>query len=157
MPEQNWGYVILLNSDSSQQALESLNRLAIDFLSKDSLKPQQPVIPLPAKALEMFEGYSAPRAPRSQLFTFVDDLTGGTRIRVVNGKLTRSGLFGRPEPLLYVGKTLFRGEKEPEGTTVFFVTDLGDMAVGGKGVVNIFFSGRGTPPRAPSFRPPLSP
>src|SRR3989449_4534519 len=40
MPGQNWGYVILLNSDNSQQALESLNRLAIDFLSRDFSKPQ---------------------------------------------------------------------------------------------------------------------
>ncbi|PYU51224.1 MAG: hypothetical protein DMG53_01785 [Acidobacteria bacterium] len=142
MPEQNWGYVILLNNDSTQQALESLNRLAIDFLSKDSLKPQQPATTLPAKALEMFAGYYAPRAPRSQLFAFVDDLTGGTRIRVANGKLTRSGLFGRPEPLLYVGKTLFRGEKEPEGTTVFFVTDLGDMAVVSNGLDSISYSER---------------
>src|SRR2546423_1215032 len=142
MPEQNWGYVVVLYSDSSQQALESLNRLAIDFLSKDSLKPQQPVIILPAKALEMFAGYYAPRAPRSKWFAFVDDLTGGTRIRVVNGKLTRSGLFGRPEPLLYVGETLFRGEKEPDGTTVFFVTDLGDMAVVSNGLDSISYSER---------------
>ncbi len=90
MPEQNWGYVILLNSDNSRQALKSLNRLAIDFLSKDFLKPQQPVAALPAKSLKIFTGYYAPRAPRSQLFAFVDDLTGGTRIRVINGKLTRS-------------------------------------------------------------------
>src|SRR5882672_3312005 len=48
MPEQNWGYVILLNSDNSQQALESLNHLAIDFLSKDLPKPQQPVTSLSA-------------------------------------------------------------------------------------------------------------
>ena len=65
-----------------------------------------------------------------------------TRIRVANGKLTRSGLFGRPEPLLYVGKTLFRGEKEPEGTTVFFVTDLGDMAVVSNGLDSISYSER---------------
>src|SRR5438445_1986741 len=134
MPEQNWGYVILLNSDNSQRALESLNHLAIDFLSRDFLKPQQSVTALPARALEIFAGYYAPRAPRSQLFAFVDDLTGGTRVRVINGKLTRSGLFGRPEPLLYVGKNLFRGEKEPEGTTVFFVTQSGDWAVAGEGI-----------------------
>src|SRR6267378_1645172 len=134
MPEQNWGYVILLNSDNSQQALESLNHLAIDFLSKDFSKPQMAAISLPASELERFAGFYAPRAPRSQLFAFVDDLTGGTRIRVVNGKLTRSGLFGRPEPLLYVGKNLFRGEKEPEGTTVFFVTQSGDWAVAGGGI-----------------------
>jgi len=142
MPEQNWGYVILLNSDNSQQALESLNHLAIDFLSKDFPKPQQPVTALPAKSLKMFKGYYAPRAPRSQLFAFVDDLTGGTRIRVINGKLTRSGLFGRPEPLLPVGKNLFREEKEPEGTTVFFVTETGDMAVVGSGLDGIGYSER---------------
>ncbi len=142
MPEQNWGYVILLNSDNSQQALESLNRLAIDFLSKDFLKPQQPVTTLPPKALEMFEGYYAPRAPRSQLFAFVDDLSGGTRIGMINGKLTRSGLFGRPEPLLYVGKTMFRGEKEPEGTTVFFATETGDLAVVSSGLEGISYSER---------------
>ena len=134
MPEQNWGYVILLNSDNSQRALESLNHLAIDFLSKDFLKPQMPAIDLPASELKRFTGFYAPRAPRSQLFAFLDDLAGGTRIRVINGKLTRSGLFGRPEPLLYVGKNLFRGEKEPEGTTVFFVTQSGDWAVAGEGI-----------------------
>ncbi len=142
MPEQNWGYVILLNSDNSQQALESLNHLAIDFLSKDFAKPQQPVVSLPAKSLKMFTGYYAPRAPRSQLFAFVDDLTGGTRIRVINGKLTRCTLFGQPEPLLPVGKNLFRGEKEPEATTVFFVTETGHWAVVGSGLDGIGYSER---------------
>lgn len=142
MPEQNWGYVILLNSGNSRQAIESLNRMAIDFLSEDFLKPQQPVITLPAKSLKMLTGYYAPRAPRSQLFAFMDDLKGGTRFRVINGKLTRSGLFGRPEPLLYVGKNLFRGEKEPEGTTVFFVTPTGNWAVVGSGLNGIPYSER---------------
>jgi CubicO group peptidase (beta-lactamase class C family) len=142
MPEQNWGYVVLLNSDNSQQALESLNHLAIDFLSRDFPKPQQPVLALSAKDLEKFTGYYAPRAPRSQLFAFVDDLSSGTRIRVINGKLMRSGLFGQPEPLLAVGKNLFRGEKEPEGTTVFFTTEAGDMAVAGSGLAGIGYSER---------------
>src|SRR5260370_247373 len=106
------------------------------------VNPQKPVITLPAKALEMFAGYCAPRAPRSQLFAFVDDLTGGTRIRAINGKLTRSGLFGRPEPLLYVGKTMFRGEKEPEGTTVFFATETGDLAVVSSGLDGLSYSDR---------------
>jgi CubicO group peptidase (beta-lactamase class C family) len=142
MPEQNWGYVVLLNSDNSGQALESLNHLAIDFLSKDFPKPQQSVTALPAKALEAFAGYYAPRAPRSQLFAFVDDLTGGTRIRVMNGKLTRSSLFGQAEPLLPVGKNLFRGEKEPEGTTVFFVTETGAMAIVSSGLDGVGYSER---------------
>src|SRR5438128_406159 len=129
MPEQNWGYVVLLNSTNSGRAVEGLNRLAIDFLSKDFPKPKQAAINLAPKELQKYAGYYASRAPRSQLLAFLDDLAGGTRIRVINGKLTRSGLFGQPEPLLSVGANLFRGEKEPEATTIFFPTDSGKMAV----------------------------
>jgi hypothetical protein len=131
-----------LNGDNSQQAVEGLNHLAVDFLSREFPKPQQPVTTPSAKALEILAGYYAPRAPRSQLFAFVDDLSGGTRIRVINGKLTRSGLFGQPEPLLCVGKNLFREEKEPEGTTVFFVTETGDWAVVSSGLDGISYSER---------------
>src|SRR5712692_1824746 len=128
MPEQNWGYVVLLNSTVSGQALEDMNHLAIDFLSKDFPKPQLPVISLTAKELKKFTGYYAPRAPRSQLLAFTEELTGGTWIRATDGKLRRSGLFGgKGDDLLPVGKNLFRGEKEPEATTVFFPDQSGRM------------------------------
>src|SRR5882762_6914692 len=107
MPEHNWGYVVLLNSANSGRALEELNRLAIDFLSRGFPKPQQAVISLAPQQLEKYAGYYASRAPRSQLLAFLDDLAVGTRIRVINGKLTRSGLFSQPEPLLSVGTNLF--------------------------------------------------
>jgi hypothetical protein len=55
-------------------------------------------------------------------------LTGGTWIRVANGKLRCSDLFFRKgNDLLPVGKNLFRGEKEPEATTVFFPDANGRM------------------------------
>ena len=128
MPEQNWGYVVLLNSTASGKALNDMNHLAIEFLSKDFPKPQQPVISLTAKELKKFTGYYAPRAPRSQLLAFLGELTGGTWIRVADGKLECSHLFGKGhEPLLPVGRNLFRGEKEPEATTVFFPNTAGRM------------------------------
>ena len=128
MPEQNWGYVVLLNSTVSGKALEDLNHLAIDFLSKDFPKPQQPVISLAVKELKKFAGYYAPRAPRNQLFAFMEELTGGTWTRVADGKLECSALFGKGhETLLPVGKNLFRGEKEPEATAVFFPDANGRM------------------------------
>jgi CubicO group peptidase (beta-lactamase class C family) len=133
MPEQNWGYVVLLNSTQSYQALVDLNRLAIDFLSKDFPKPQQPAVSIPAGELEKFAGYYAPGAPRSQQLSFVEDLSGGLRIRVVNGQLTRSSLFGKPERLIPVGKNFFRGEKEPEATSVFFTDGAGLMVLSGQG------------------------
>lgn len=134
MPEQNWGYVVLLNSTHSGKTLNDLDRLAIDFLSKDLPKPQQPAVSMPASALEKFAGYYASRAPRSQLLSFMDDLSGGLRIRVINGQLTHSGLFGKPEIMVPVGKHFFRGEKEPEATSVFFTDDAGRMVLSGQGL-----------------------
>jgi CubicO group peptidase (beta-lactamase class C family) len=127
MPEQNWGYVVLLNSTQSFQALLDLNALAIDFLSKNFPKTQHPAVSIPAAELEKFAGFYAPRAPRSQLFAFMDSLTGGLRIRVINGQLTHSSLFGKPEVLIPVGKNFFRGEKDPEATTVFVTDSTGQM------------------------------
>jgi CubicO group peptidase (beta-lactamase class C family) len=143
MPEQDWGYVILLNSSSSSRALTETNRLAIDFLSKDFSKPRQPATSPAAAELEKLAGFYAPRAPRNQMFAFLDDLVGGTRIRVINGKLARSDLFGQPEPLLCVGKNLFRGEKEPEATTIFFTNESGGRALAGNGLNGIPYSERG--------------
>lgn len=134
MPEQNWGYVVLLNSTVSYKALEDMNHLAIEFLSKDFPKPQQPVISLAANELKKFSGYYAPRAPRNQLLAFLGELTGGTWIRVKDGRLESSSLFGKGhEPLLPVGKNLFRGEKEPEATAVFFPDAKGRMIYVGSG------------------------
>ena len=142
MPEENWGYVVLLNSTNSGRALHDLNLLTIDFLSIGFPKPQQSVINPPAGDLEQFGGFYAPRAPRTQMFAFLDDLAGGTRIRVIKGRLTRSGLFGQPEPLLSVGKNAFRGDKEPEGTMIFFADEFGDMAIAGSGLEGIPYSQR---------------
>lgn len=129
MPEQNWGYVVLLNSTTSYQAILDLNALAIDFLSKDFLKPQQTAIALSPAEMEALTGYYAPRAPRSQLFAFTEELTGGLRIRVINGKLTRSTLFGDPEVMIPVRKNFFRAEKEPEATSVFLTDSAGRMVI----------------------------
>lgn len=134
MPEQNWGYVVLLNSTQSGQALNDLNKLAIDFLSKDFPKPQHPAVTMSAGDLEKFSGYYAPAAPRSQLLAFVDDLAGGVRIRVINGQLMRSGLFGKSEPMLWVGKNFFRGEKEPEATSIFVTDGAGRMTFSSQGM-----------------------
>jgi len=144
MPEQNWGYVVLLNSTQSFQALLDLNKLAIDFLSKDFPKTQQPAVSVPAADLEKFAGYYAPRAPRSQLLSFIEDLSGGVRIRVIHGQLTRSSLFGKPRALLCVGKNFFRGEKEPEATSVFVTDSAGHMVLSDQGMEGFSYGERTT-------------
>jgi CubicO group peptidase (beta-lactamase class C family) len=142
MPEQNWGYVVLLNSTQSFQALLDLNKLAIDFLSKDFPKNQQPAVSVPAAELEKFAGYYAPRAPRSQLLSFIEELSGGLRLRVLHGQLTRSSLFGKPQPLVCVGKNFFRGEKEPEATSVFVTDSAGHMVLSNQGMEGFSYGER---------------
>ena len=144
MPEQNWGYVVLLNSTQSFQALLDLNKLAIDFLSKDFPKSQQPAVSVPAAELEKFAGYYAPRAPRSQLLSFLEDLSGGLRLQVIHGQLTRASLFGKPEPLLCVGKNFFRGEKEPEATSIFIADSAGHMVLSSQGMEGFSYGERTT-------------
>lgn len=133
MPEQNWGYVVLLNSTQSYKALLDLNSLAIDFLSKDFPKPQQPAVAVSAAELQNVAGFYTNLAPRSQVVAFLDDF-GGVRIGVANGQLTRSSLFGKPEPLIPLGKNFFRGEKEPEATAVFIPLPGGKMAFSSQGI-----------------------
>jgi len=129
MPEQNWGYVVLLNADFSGKALDDLNQLAIDFLSKDFPKPQPPVPQLSAADLKRFTGFYAARAPRNQLIAFMTDLLDNTRVRLKNNQLTLAGMFGAPKPLIPVGKNLFRNEKDPEATVAFFPSPAGQMCL----------------------------
>jgi CubicO group peptidase (beta-lactamase class C family) len=142
MPEQNWGYVVLLNGDFSGKALGELNTLAIDFLSKDFPKPQPPVPQLSAAELEKFTGFYADCAPRKQLLAFLGDLLDGKRVRIQNNQLAISGMFSRPKPILAVGKNLFRQEKAPEATIAFFPNASGRMCLVGFGENRTAYSER---------------
>ena len=145
MPEQNWGYVVLLNDAGAGEALNNINRLAIEFLSKDYPKPYKPVTALPPADLQSLAGFYAQRAPRSQMLAFLDDLAGGIHIRVRDNQLTRSSMFGKPETLLPAGKNLFRAEKEPEATTLFFTDDSGRVAFTAAGDANVSYAVRTSP------------
>jgi hypothetical protein len=145
MPEQNWGYVVLLNSAGAGESLEHINRLAIEFLSKDYPKPYKPVSALQSADLQSFAGFYAQRAPRSEVLAFLDEVAGGIRIRAIGGQLTRSSLFGKQESLLPAGKNLFRAEKESEGTTLFFPDEAGRMAFTSMGDAGASYAVRTSP------------
>lgn len=145
MPEQNWGYVVLVNSTVSGKAIQDLNRLAIDFLSQGLPKPQQPTINLAAGQLAQFAGYYAPRAPRSQLLAFLEDLLGGVRFVIENGRFYRAPLLGKRTELLAVANNSFRTEKEPEASTIFFPIEGGGVAVSSAGIDGIPYAERVSP------------
>ena len=127
MPEENWGYVVLVNRDASWRAIEELGLLITRFLGKDSTRPQQPAVRLDVAELRKYEGFYTPRAPRRQLLSFPEDLAGGIRIDVEDGALAQSRLFGTRERLIPVGTHLFRRTEELETTVVFFENSEGVM------------------------------
>lgn len=129
MPEQNWGYVILLNSDFSGKTLEDLNKLAIDFLSRDFSKPELAPASVTAADLRKFAGFYESRAPRIQLLSFLGELFDNKRVRVQNNQLALSGMFDAPKSVLPAGKNLFRHEKDPEATIAFFKNASGQMCL----------------------------
>jgi CubicO group peptidase (beta-lactamase class C family) len=147
MPEQNWGYVALLNSTSAGagEALGKINHLAIDFLSKAYAKPYKPVAAVDASSLKALAGFYAARAPRDQMLSFLDNVFGGIRIRVAGNQLARASMFGKPQTLLPAGTNLFRAEKEPEATTIFFANESGQMAMTCMGDEPISYAERVSP------------
>jgi CubicO group peptidase (beta-lactamase class C family) len=152
MPEQNWGYVVLLNSAISVKALQDMNTLAIDFLSKDFPRMQAPVISASAADLQAVAGHYESQAPRSQIFAFMDELTGGLNISAGDAMLVTKGLFGKPASLYPVGKNLFRGEKDPEATSVFFTGPEGESAYSSAGSIDGMMYGARTSPIWPYTR-----
>jgi len=145
MPEQNWGYVVLLNGDFSGKALRDLNTLAIDFLSKDFPKPQPAAVELASTELEKFTGFYAARAPRNQMLAFLSDLSDAKRVRVQNNQLAISSMFGAAKPVIAAGKNQFRNEKDPETTIVFFPNASGQMCLVAVGEPGAAYSERINP------------
>jgi CubicO group peptidase (beta-lactamase class C family) len=131
IPAQRVGYAILLNADSDS-ALDAIEKLVFDDLTRGLPHEQQPVISLSAAELESFEGYYAPENPRAELERFADELTGGIWIGATGGALERKEFLGLREKLVPVGARRFRRETEPEASFVFIPKDDQGMILAGR-------------------------
>jgi hypothetical protein len=94
------------------------------------------VISVSPADLQAVAGHYEPQAPRNQLFVFMDQIMGGFDISAGDASLVTKGLFGKPKTLYPVGKNLFRGEKDPEATSVFFAGPDGENAYSAAGSVD---------------------
>jgi hypothetical protein len=82
----------------------------------------------------------------------MDELTGGLNISAGDAMLVTKGLFGKPASLYPVGKNLFRGEKDPEATSVFFTGPEGESAYSSAGSIDGMMYGARTSPIWPYTR-----
>jgi CubicO group peptidase (beta-lactamase class C family) len=113
------GFVVLLNSTHSQDALRRISQLAVRYLKMDVEAPPKPTAEVADSILKKYEGYYHDASPRNQAAAFLEWLVSGRTIRVDGNHLVSTPTFGSAVPLIPVSETLFRLEADPEATRVF--------------------------------------
>ena len=125
------GYVILLNSTHSPEAMRRIAKLAVRYLKADVEPPPKPKATVAAATLRSYEGYYHDANPRNQAFAFIEWLTSGRSVTVSGDHLEVKPAFGRSVTLIPVADALFRTEDEVEASTVFADNDAGLMVMAG--------------------------
>lgn len=113
------GYVVLLNSTHSPEALRRISLLAVRYLKADVEPPAKPRVALPADVLERYAGYYHPASPRSQAVMFLEWLVTGATVTTTATGLRLDPVFGPADDLIPVATNLFRREADAGATLVF--------------------------------------
>src|SRR5204863_9607234 len=108
------GYVILLNSTDSPEAMRRIAKLAVRYLKADVEPPPKPKATVAEATLRKYEGYYHDASPRNQAFAFIEWLMSGRSVSVSGDHLVATPAFGTPVTLIPVADALFRGEDDAE-------------------------------------------
>jgi CubicO group peptidase (beta-lactamase class C family) len=125
------GYVILLNSRESPEAMRRIRKLAIRYLKADVEPPPKPVASVAEATLRTYEGYYHDASPRNQSTAFIQWLLSGSTVTVSGDRLLMKPAFQPAVPLVPVAETMFRLENEVEASRVFADNDNGLMVMTG--------------------------
>lgn len=125
------GYVILLNSTHSPDAMRRIAKLAVRYLKADVEPPPKAKATVADATLQKYAGYYHDASPRNQAFAFIEWLISGRRVSVSGDHLVVTPAFGRPVTLIPVADALFREDDKVEASTVFADNDAGLMVMAG--------------------------
>jgi CubicO group peptidase (beta-lactamase class C family) len=125
------GYVVLLNSTHSPEAMRRISQLAVRYLKADVAPPDKPRTALSPDALRRFEGYYHKANPRNQAIAFIEWLLSGGTVTATATGLRLDPLFGNTEELIPVADNQFRIGTDAEATRVFAEDDSGAMVLTG--------------------------
>ena len=125
------GYVVLLNSTHSPDAMRRISQLAVRYLKADVEPPAKPRVTLPANAWQPFEGYYHQANPRNQAMAFVEWLISGSTVSATAPGLRVEPLFGNSVDLIPVASNQFRTEADAGATRVFAADEFGTMVMTG--------------------------
>ena len=113
------GFVVLLNSTHSGDAMRRIKQLAVRYLKADIEVPAKPQAIVSDATLQTHAGYYHAANPRNQAMAFVEWLLAGETVSVKGDRLSVKPVFGAPRDLIPVSDTLFRYETDPEASRVF--------------------------------------
>lgn len=125
------GYVVLLNSTHSPEAMRRISQLAVRYLKADVEPPPKPEAQIGEAVLREYEGYYHQANPRRQVMAFVEWLRAGQDVRVNGNHLEVTPVFGRAMTLIPVSNNLFRLDADPEPSRVFTADAGGTMVLTG--------------------------
>jgi CubicO group peptidase (beta-lactamase class C family) len=125
------GFVILLNSTHSPEAMRRIAKLAVRYLKADVEPPPKPKATVAEATLRKYEGYYHDASPRNQAFAFVEWLMSGRSVGVSGDHLVVTPAFGKPVTLIPVADALFRDEDKVEASSAFAQNDAGLMVMAG--------------------------
>jgi CubicO group peptidase (beta-lactamase class C family) len=113
------GFVVLLNSTHSADAMRRISQLAVRYLKADVEPPGKAHARVAESTLRAHEGYYHGANPRNQAVAFLEWLLSGETISVKGDGLSVTPVFGDSRDLIAVSESLFRFEHDPEPTRVF--------------------------------------
>ena len=113
------GFVVLLNSTHSGEAMRRIMQLAMRYLKNGVEPPPKPEEKVAEQVLRSYEGYYHPANPRNQAFAFIEWLMSGQSVRADGNRLQLRPVFGAASTLIPVSDTLFRFDADPEPSRVF--------------------------------------
>jgi CubicO group peptidase (beta-lactamase class C family) len=118
-PARDAGYVVLLNSTVSPDALRRIASLAIRYLKRDIDRPSPAPFPRSAMELERFVGYYHPANPRNQLLAFADWIAGGYQVSLSGDHLWLRPVMRDAVRLIPASEISFRRENEVDASHIF--------------------------------------
>lgn len=132
-PSRDVGYVVLLNGTYAPEALRQLSSLALRYLKRDLEPTPKEAMVVETSALARYEGYYHDANPRNAVLQALQFPRAGQVIRVQDGQLTMTPVFGSGAVLVPVNDGLFR--REPELTaSMAFTTVQGTPVLAGPGI-----------------------
>jgi CubicO group peptidase (beta-lactamase class C family) len=118
-PSRDVGFVVLLNGTYAPDALTRLSSLAIRYLKRDVATTPAESMALAPDILQRFTGYYHDASPRNAVLQAIEFPLGGRSVKVVDGRLVMTPVFGRDTPLVPVNDALFRRQDELTASLAF--------------------------------------